>query len=93
MTTCAVKPAWAMTTSNSSCTASAVVCGAAADFIQSHKLNAEQARQASEIAGVLPNLVADVRDKDRWTRDELLCELGWRDTAKTLLIHRFPVGA
>lgn len=82
-----------MTTSNSSCTASAVVCGAAADFIQSHKLNAEQARQASEIAGVLPNLVADVRDKDRWTRDELLCELGWRDTAKTLLIHRFPVGA
>jgi hypothetical protein len=70
-----------------------VVCGAAADFIQSHKLNAEQARQASEIASVLPNLVADVRDKDRWTRDELLCELGWRDPAKTLLIHRFPVGA
>ncbi|PBI97909.1 hypothetical protein BSF40_60590 [Pseudomonas sp. ACN5] len=70
-----------------------VVCGAAANFIQSHKLNAEQARQASEIASVLPNLVADVRDKDRWTRDELLCELGWRDPAKTLLIHRFPVGA
>lgn len=70
-----------------------VVCGAAADFIQSHKLNAEQARQASEIASVLPKLVADVRDKDRWTRDELLRELGWRDPAKTLLIHRFPVGA
>lgn len=70
-----------------------VVCGAAADFIQSHKLNAEQARQASEIASVLPRLVADARDKDRWTRDELLRELGWRDPAKTLLIHRFPVGA
>ncbi|WP_053843440.1 ATP-binding protein [Paracidovorax avenae] len=70
-----------------------VVCGAAADFIQSHKLNAEQARQASEIASVLPKLVADSRDKDRWTRDELLRELGWRDPAKTLLIHRFPVGA
>jgi hypothetical protein len=70
-----------------------VVCGAAADFIQSHKLNAEQARQASEIASVLPKLVADARDKDRWTRDELLHELGWRDPAKTLLIHRFPVGA
>lgn len=70
-----------------------VVCGAAADFIQSHKLNAEQARQASEIASVLPKLVADTRDKDRWTRDELLRELGWRDPAKTLLIHRFPVGA
>jgi hypothetical protein len=70
-----------------------VVCGAAADFIQSHKLNAEQARQAFEIANVLPKLVADARDKDRWTRDELLRELGWRDPAKTLLIHRFPVGA
>ncbi|PZU53479.1 MAG: hypothetical protein DI561_08960 [Thauera sp.] len=70
-----------------------VVCGAAADFIQSHKLNGEQARQASEIASVLPKLVADARDKDRWTRDELLRELGWRDPAKTLLIHRFPVGA
>ncbi|MEJ8852494.1 hypothetical protein [Variovorax rhizosphaerae] len=70
-----------------------VVYGAAADFILSHKLNAEQARQASEIASVLPKLVADTRDKDRWTRDELLRELGWRDPAKTLLIHRFPVGA
>lgn len=70
-----------------------VVCGAAADFIQSHKLNAEQARQASEIASILPKLVADARDKDRWTRDELLRELGWRDPAKTLHIHRFPVGA
>ncbi|WP_223938156.1 ATP-binding protein [Chromobacterium violaceum] len=70
-----------------------VVYGAAADFIQSHKLNTEQARQASEIASILPKLVADGRDKDRWTRDELLHELGWRDPAKTLLIHRFPVGA
>ncbi|WP_274611464.1 hypothetical protein [Pseudomonas qingdaonensis] len=24
---------------------------------------------------------------------QMLCELGWRDPAKTLLIHRFPVGA
>lgn len=70
-----------------------VLCGAAANFVQSHKLNAEQARQASEIASLLPKLVADERDKDRWTRDELLRELGWRDPAKTLLIHRFPVGA
>lgn len=70
-----------------------VVCGATADFIQSHKLNADQARQASEIASVLPKLVADARDKDRWTRDELLRELGWRDPAKTRHIHRFPVGA
>lgn len=70
-----------------------VLHGAAADFVQSHKLSSEQARLASEIAKTLPRLVADVRDKDRWSRDELLHELGWRDPAKTLHIHRFPVGA
>ena len=70
-----------------------VVHGAAADLVQLHKLSPEQARLASQIAETLPKLVADVRDKDRWTRDELLHELGWRDPAKTLLIHRFPVGA
>lgn len=70
-----------------------VVHGAAADFVQSHKLKAEQSRLASEIARTLPKLVTDARDKDRWTRDELLRELGWRDPTKTLHIHRFPVGA
>lgn len=70
-----------------------VVHGAAAEFVQSHKLSAEQSRLASEIARTLPTLVADPRDKDRWSRDELLQELGWRDPAKTLHIHRFPVGA
>lgn len=70
-----------------------VVHGAAADFAQSYKLSAEQSRLASEIARMLPRLVTDTRDKDRWTRDELLQELGWRDPAKTLHIHRFPVGA
>ncbi|MBE2967033.1 ATP-binding protein [Burkholderia cepacia] len=70
-----------------------VVHGAAADFVQSHKLSAEQSRLALEIARTLPKLVTDTRDKDRWSRDELLQELGWRDPAKTLYIHRFPVGA
>lgn len=70
-----------------------VVHGAAAEFVQSHKLSAEQSRLASEIARTLPKLVTDARDKDRWSRDELLQELGWRDPTKTLHIHRFPVGA
>ncbi|CDG80804.1 putative uncharacterized protein [Janthinobacterium agaricidamnosum NBRC 102515 = DSM 9628] len=70
-----------------------VVHGAAAEFVQSHKLSAEQSRLASEIARTLPKLVTDARDKDRWSRDELLLELGWRDPTKTLHIHRFPVGA
>lgn len=70
-----------------------VVHGAAAEFGQSHKLSVEQSRLALEIARMLPKLVTDARDKDRWSRDELLQELGWRDPAKTLHIHRFPVGA
>ncbi len=70
-----------------------VVHGAAAAYVQSHKLSAEQSRLALEIARTLPKLVTDARDQDRWSRDELLQELGWRDPTKTLHIHRFPVGA
>ena len=70
-----------------------VLHGAAADFVQFHRLSTEQARLAAEIAKVLPKLVTDARDKDRWSREELLQELGWRDPAKTRHLHRFPVGA
>lgn len=69
-----------------------VMHGAAADFVQFHKLSAEKARLAAEVANVLPKLVTDKRDKDRWSREELLGELGWRDPAKTRHLHRFPVG-
>lgn len=70
-----------------------VLHGAESDFVQFHKLSTEQARLATQIAQVLPKLVTDVRDKDRWSREELLHELGWKDPAKTRHIHRFPVGA
>ena len=70
-----------------------VLHGAAADFAQFHKLSAEQARLAAEIAKVLPKLVTDARDKDRWSREEILQELGWKDPAKTRHLHQFPVGA
>nr|MDP2190897.1 hypothetical protein [Rhodoferax sp.] len=70
-----------------------VLHGDAADFVQFHKLSAEKARLAAEIANALPKLVTDARDKDRWSREELLHELGWRDPAKTRHLHRFPVGA
>ena len=70
-----------------------VMHGAAADFVQFHKLSTEKAHLAAEIANVLPKLVTDARDKDRWSREELLQELGWRDPAKTRHLHRFPVAA
>lgn len=70
-----------------------VLHGSAADFVLFHKLSVDQARLADEIATLLPKLVTDTRNKDRWSREELLQELGWRDPAKTRHIHRFPVGA
>jgi hypothetical protein len=70
-----------------------ILHGPAADFVQAHRLTREGARLAGEIAAILPRLVADSRDKDRWTRAELLHELGWRDTAVAHHMHQFPVGA
>ena len=49
--------------------------GPAADFAQLHRLSPEGNRLAKEIANLLPQLVADPRNKDRWTRAELLHEL------------------
>ncbi len=68
-----------------------ILHGSAADFVQVHHLKAEGARLAGEIAKILPRLVADRRNKDRWTRAELLRELGWRDSAVTHHVHQFPV--
>ena len=70
-----------------------IIHGSAADFIQFHKLSAEQARLASDIAKILPQLVSDKRDRDRWSCEELLNELGWKDPTKTRHVHRFPIGA
>lgn len=67
--------------------------GSAADFVQLHRLSPEGARLAKEIAAILPQLVADPRDKDRWTRADLLHELNWRDSALPRHSHLFPVGA
>lgn len=66
--------------------------GPAADFVQSHRLPPEAARLVAEIAKILPQLIADPRNKHRWTRAELLHELGWRDSAIPRHAHQFPVG-
>ncbi len=70
-----------------------LLCGPAADFVQAHRLSQEGARLAGEIANLLPRLVADARDKDRWSRVELLAELGWRDSLALRRSHQFPIGA
>jgi len=68
-----------------------LLCGDEANFAQLHQLPPAARRQAAEIAKEMPRLVAS-SDKDRWTRAELLDELGWPDTAHTQLLHHFPVG-
>ena len=67
--------------------------GPAANFAITYQLTSEGSRLAGEIATLVPRLVADPRDKDRWTRAELLHELGWRDSAVAQHVHQFPVGA
>lgn len=69
-----------------------ILHGPAADFVMVHRLSTEATRLAREIADLLPQLVADPRDKDRWTRGELLQRLGWRDPVLHRS-HQFPVGA
>jgi hypothetical protein len=69
-----------------------ILHGPAADFVMIHRLSTEATRLAREIADILPQLVADPRDKDRWTRGELLQRLGWRDPVFHRS-HQFPVGA
>lgn len=70
-----------------------VLFGPAADFVQTHRLTPDGERLAGEIANLLPRLVANGYDKDRWTRSELLSELGWRDSFALRRSHQFPVGA
>jgi hypothetical protein len=69
-----------------------ILYGPAADFVQAHRRSPEVARQTQEIAALIPRLVADLRDMDRWTRTQLLDELEWRDTFAVRRSHQFPVG-
>lgn len=66
--------------------------GSAADFILSHRLPPESLKQVQQIASKLPYLVTDRRNKDRWSRAELLEELGWKDRFIIHRPHQFPIG-
>lgn len=67
--------------------------GSAADFILTHKLLPESIELVQQISMKLPHLVADKRNKDRWSRAELLQELGWPDRFILHRQHQFPIGA
>ena len=49
-------------------------------------------QQIKELAKSIQPLIAQNKDKDRWTRTELLEELNWPDRFKLRFEHRFPLG-
>ena len=69
-----------------------ILTGPESDFAQLHRLSPDGARLAGKIALLLPTLIADRRDLDRWPRKLLLDELGWRDGFALRRSHEFPVG-
>ena len=48
-------------------------------------------RRLQEVAALLPRLVADSADRDRWSVEEVLTHLGWRDPFGLRHGHAFPV--
>jgi len=50
-------------------------------------------RRIADLAALLPRLVADAADKDRWSLQELLERLGWPDPFALRHLHTFPVDA
>ncbi len=73
-------------------TALRIVSGQSASYMLTNRLSAVETGRVQAIASLLPRLVADRRDRDRWTREELLRELGWRDIFYLHRLHRFPIG-
>lgn len=68
-----------------------LIHGEQADFATRYGITAQSRPQVDRIAQRLPTLVARVPEQDRWTREEFLGEMGWRDT-ETLHRHQFPIG-
>lgn len=68
-----------------------LIHGDQADFATRYGITAQSRPQVDLIAQRLPKLVARVPEQDRWTRDEFLREMGWRDT-ETRHRHQFPIG-
>lgn len=55
-------------------------------------LGVGDAERLSELANLLPVLVADPADRDRWPLSELLRRLRWNDPFVLRHVHAFPLG-
>ncbi|MFL0670456.1 MAG: ATP-binding protein [Erythrobacter sp.] len=56
-------------------------------------MGAERISQTEELARALSALIIDNPEKDRWTRAELLQEIGWPDRFALRFHHQFPIGS
>lgn len=55
--------------------------------------SALDSRRIRDIAAILPRLVSDIADNDRWTVRDLLARLNWPDPFELRHGHAFPVDA
>lgn len=70
-----------------------IVLGAPATIEANHGVDAVARTQIEALALTLGDLVGRGNGKTRWTRRELLDELGWVDRFHLRFDHRFPLGA
>lgn len=70
-----------------------IVLGAPASIEANHGVDAAARSQIEALALTLGDLVGRSNGKTRWTRHELLEELGWADRFHLRFDHRFPLGA
>jgi hypothetical protein len=69
-----------------------LVHGEQPDFAARYGITGRTQPQVDRIADRLPQLVAQVPERDRWTRAEFLREMSWRENEPRHR-HQFPVGA
>ena len=68
------------------------VGGVARDLGRAGLSSADHQRVA-QLAALLPRLAADRADRDRWSKEQLLDRLQWRDPSVLRYSHTFPVDA
>jgi len=70
-----------------------IICDPEAALLSGSTLRPRERAQVDRIAEVLPQLVTDTSDRDRWSREDLLAKLGWSDAiGSQRRSHQFPVG-
>jgi energy-coupling factor transporter ATP-binding protein EcfA2 len=62
-------------------------------YLANSQQSSSDLRRIQEIAALLPRLVSDPADRDRWTLEDILTRLNWREPFQLRHGHAFPVDA